>query len=150
MPAMRFRVGVFATIRDDEGRVLLGHRRDGDFWGQPGGALEAGEPPWQGVVREVKEETGLDAVAEWLAGIYSWPALDEIIFSFVCRVVGGALTTSDETRAVRFFALDSLPPNPFAEHVARIHDALDDMERPHLRTLGGPSAEDELGGNASG
>ena len=148
---MRFRVGVFATVRDDEGRVLLGHRRDGDFWGQPGGALETGEPPWLGVVREVEEETGLEVVVERLAGVYSWPALDEIIFSFVCRVVGGALATIDETRAVRYFPLDHLPPNTFAEHVARLHDACAAAsEQPHLRALSGPSAEDELASTTSG
>lgn len=141
---MPFRIGVFATILDDQGWILLGHRRDGDFWGQPGGRLEAGEPPWLGVVREVKEETGLEVEVERLVGVYSWPALDEIIFSFVCRVTGGALATSDETRAVRYFSLDQLPPNTFAEHVMRIHDALDDPTRPHLRTLNGPSAADEL------
>jgi ADP-ribose pyrophosphatase YjhB (NUDIX family) len=143
---MRFRVGVFASIFDEQGRVLLGHRRDGDFWGQPGGGLERGEPPWAGVVREVKEETGLEVTVERLAGIYCWPALDEIIFSFVCRAAGGALTSSEETRDVRFFALDQLPPNTFAEHVARIRDAVAAMEQPWLRELRGASAVDELAG----
>lgn len=56
---MRFQIGVFATITDSEGRVLLVHRTDCDWWCQPGGGLEHGESPWQGVVREVREETGL-------------------------------------------------------------------------------------------
>ena len=82
-----FRVGVFATIRDERGRVLLCHRTDCDWWNQPGGSLEGGETPWQGVVREAREECGLEVVVERLAGVYSWaPKKNEIIFSFVCRV----------------------------------------------------------------
>ncbi|HKF36666.1 MAG TPA: NUDIX domain-containing protein, partial [Ktedonobacteraceae bacterium] len=38
-----FRIGVFALIFDDEGRILLGHRRDVDWWNLPGGGMEVGE-----------------------------------------------------------------------------------------------------------
>lgn len=145
---MRFRIGVFATIQDEQGRVLLGQRRDGDHWGQPGGGLEAGEVPWQGVAREVREETGLEVVVERLAGVYSWPHLDEIIFSFVCRTTGGALATSDETRAVRYFPLDALPATLFREHAERIRDALRADRAVLLRVPSGPSAEDELAAGA--
>lgn len=144
---MRLRVGVFATIVDERGWVLLGHRRDGDHWGQPGGGLEAGETPWAGVVREVREETGLEVEVERLVGVYSWPRLDEIIFSFACRVAGGALATSDETRAVRYFPLDALPKTLFREHALRIEDALSASGVVRLRALDGPSAEDELAGS---
>jgi 8-oxo-dGTP diphosphatase len=141
---MRPRVGVFATVVDDAGHVLLGRRRDGDFWGQPGGAWESGETPWDGAIREVREETGLEVAVERLAGVYSWPATDELIFSFVCRVVGGALATSDETSAVRFFPPDALPANTFIEHAGRIRDALAPAPAPYLRVPAGPSATAEM------
>ena len=38
-----FRIGVFALIFDNERRILLGHRRDIDWWNLPGGGMEAGE-----------------------------------------------------------------------------------------------------------
>jgi ADP-ribose pyrophosphatase YjhB (NUDIX family) len=139
-------VGVFATVVDDAGRVLLGHRRDCDFWGQPGGGWESGETPWAGVVREVREvreETGLAVVVERLVGVYGWPATDELIFSFVCRVAGGTLATSDETSAVHFFAPEALPANTFAEHIERICDALAPAPGPYLRVPSGPSAGEE-------
>ena len=59
-------VGVFATILDAEGAVLLCRRRDYAFWCQPSGGLEPGEAPWPGVVREAREETGLEVVVERL------------------------------------------------------------------------------------
>ena len=52
-----FTIGVFGIIRDEQNRVLLCLRNDYDLWNLPGGTLEQGESPWQGVIREVKEET---------------------------------------------------------------------------------------------
>lgn len=40
------------------GIMLLRHRRLG-IWVQPGGHIDAGEPPWEAARREVEEETGL-------------------------------------------------------------------------------------------
>lgn len=144
MAGARARVGVFAIVRDEDGRVLLGHRRDADFWGLPGGGWETGETPWDGAVREVREETGLEVAVERLAGVYSWTTTDELIFTFVCRMVGGTLSTSDETSAVRFFPPDALPPNTFVEHARRIRDALAPADGVHLRVPAGPSATEEV------
>ncbi len=62
-----FRIGVFALIFD-EGRLLLGHRRDIDWWNLPGGGMEAGEIVDEALRREVREETGLEAEIEQLVG----------------------------------------------------------------------------------
>lgn len=142
---MSFRIGVFATVLDEQGRVLLCHRRDHDFWCQPGGGLEPGEPPWQGVARETLEETGLEVIVERLVGVYCWPDSDEIIFSFRCVAVGGALTLNEEARDLRYFALDALPTNLFAEHAERIRDAIHTHAHSALlRTPTGLSAPDEI------
>ena len=49
-----------AVVRSDAGVLLHRHRRLG-LWLQPGGHIDAGETPAQAAVREVAEETGLDA-----------------------------------------------------------------------------------------
>jgi 8-oxo-dGTP pyrophosphatase MutT (NUDIX family) len=120
----RMKLGAFATVRDELGQVLLAQRRTDDFWMQPGGGVEPGETPWQAVVREVREETGLAVTVERLIGIYCWPEAGELIFSFICALADGALRASDETRDVRFFPPDALPATTFAEHRERIADAL--------------------------
>lgn len=60
MNSMRPRVCA-AIIRN--GSILMVHHRDAEreYWTLPGGGVETGETPHQAVVREVKEETGLEA-----------------------------------------------------------------------------------------
>lgn len=48
-------------------------RTDTDLYAIPGGAQEIGETISQTVVREVKEETGVDVEVTGLIGIYSDP-----------------------------------------------------------------------------
>lgn len=145
-PSPTYRIGAFAVVRDAAGRVVLGHRRDCDYWGLPGGGMEAGETPWEAAVREAREETGLRVRIERLAGIYSWPDDGEHIFSFAARVLGGSLATSDETRDVGFFAPEALPRNTFAEHAGRIRDALSRDSAPVLTVPCVPSANMEKHG----
>ena len=86
-----FSIGAFAVILDQQRRVLLCHRRDLDIWNLPGGGVESGELPTEAIVREVKEETGLDAVVDRLVGVYGKTDKDELVFAFVCRIVGGEI-----------------------------------------------------------
>ncbi|MEO0535817.1 MAG: NUDIX domain-containing protein [Cyanobacteria bacterium P01_A01_bin.123] len=119
-----FKIGAFAIIFDAQDRVLLCHRTDFDAWNLPGGGVESGELPTEGVIREVKEETGLEAVVERLIGVYGKPDKDELVFSFICRAVGGQLSVTNESRECRYFALKALPENTLLNHVERIHDAV--------------------------
>ena len=119
-----FRIGVFALIFDDEGRILLGHRRDVDWWNLPGGGMEAGETVDEALCREVREETGLDVAVGQLVGIYSKPQKQEVVLAFRCHVIGGTLQPTEETRESRYFAPVSLPTNTLPKHRQRIEDAL--------------------------
>ncbi|THF84588.1 (deoxy)nucleoside triphosphate pyrophosphohydrolase [Cohnella fermenti] len=53
-----------AIIEDGEGRVLVARRKEGKsqagLWEFPGGKLEPGESPADCLVRELKEEMGID------------------------------------------------------------------------------------------
>jgi 8-oxo-dGTP pyrophosphatase MutT (NUDIX family) len=42
-----------------KGRVLMGVRQDNGRWTEPGGHLNKGEEPLDGIIREVREETGI-------------------------------------------------------------------------------------------
>ncbi|MFJ2045427.1 NUDIX domain-containing protein [Paenibacillus taichungensis] len=76
-----------AIIRDHTGRILLQKRSDYGDWGLPGGGMEPGESIEETMIREVKEETGLDVSSYELASIYTgekmkytYPDGNEVVF----------------------------------------------------------------------
>jgi len=52
-----------AVVLDDEDRVLLVHHNKMGRWLYPGGHIDPNEDPAQAALREVREETGIHAVA---------------------------------------------------------------------------------------
>jgi 8-oxo-dGTP diphosphatase len=120
------RVGAAAVVLDDHGRVLLVRHTYGRFnWELPGGASEPRESFAETALRELREETSLEAVAERLTGIYYEPETDAHHFVFRCRVLAGEATPSSrEISHSGYWALDALP-RPISDFtVRRIEDAL--------------------------
>lgn len=136
----QFTIGIFGIILDEQKRVLLCHRRDYDLWNLPGGTLENGESPWEGVKREIKEETGLTTEIESLAGVYSKPDKSEIVFSFVCKVVGGEIRLNDEADKIEYFEIDKLPPNTSQKQVERIKDVIANPDKTIYKVQTGKSS----------
>ncbi len=91
-----------AGIVPMEGGFAFMHRKDvikrkdyQDYYTFPGGGLEAGETPEQGVIREIKEEFGIDVkVVKKLYEIYSEKFNQRELF-FLCEYVGGEFGTGD-------------------------------------------------------
>jgi len=118
-----FTVGAFAVVFDDDGAVLLGHRADRDLWTLPGGVVEHGETPWAAVVRETREETGIEVEPVRLAMVDWKTQLADAVFVFECRITGGTLSTSEETSEVGFFVATAYPatlPQRLIERIQRV------------------------------
>ncbi|WDZ91411.1 NUDIX domain-containing protein [Nocardiopsis sp. HUAS JQ3] len=114
-------VGVTAVVVNEEGEVLLHRRADDGRWSTPGGILEPEEEPARAVVREVREETGVEVEVERLSSVvaqepFTYPNGDRVQFldlAFRCRPVGGAPDASgDESLDVRWFPTRALPDMP--------------------------------------
>jgi ADP-ribose pyrophosphatase YjhB (NUDIX family) len=142
--ALGVRPSASAVIFDRRRRILLQQRSDGGQWGLPGGSVEIGESVSDAVVREVREETGLEVKPRRLVGVYSdprfqiWRYPDGNVWHYVsvcfeCVVRGGALTTCDETLALEWFALDALPAGLLPNHRIRIRDARARRVAPFVR-----------------
>jgi 8-oxo-dGTP diphosphatase len=112
-------VGVGAVVIDGA-RVLLvrrGHEPLKGEWSLPGGALELGETLQQGVVREVREETGLVVIPAGIIEVLDRITQEEesgrvryhyVLVDFVCRVVGGTLLGASDADEARWVAWDEL------------------------------------------
>ncbi len=139
----QFRIAVYALIFNTEHEILLALRRDIDWWNLPGGGLELGETVEEGVCREVREETGLEVEVDHLVGVYSKPQKQEVVLTFLCRVLGGTLTATEESRECRYFSPEAMPVNTLPKHKERIMDVLLNSNHAVLRTQRSSSEEDQ-------
>ncbi len=104
-------VGVGAVVVE-ENRVLLVRRGQEPLkgkWSLPGGMLELGESLQDGVVREVREETGLSVEPVELIELLDRVHREDgrvryhyVIADYLCRVVGGSLQAASDADAVRW------------------------------------------------
>jgi len=101
-----------------EGRLLLVRRGREPFkgwWDVPGGFLDAGEHPVDGLKRELREETGLEIELTRFVGIYmdtygDGPDADDTLnLHYEARIVGGELLPGDDAVEIGWFAPDELP-----------------------------------------
>ena len=110
-PAERYRlpISVKAALVEGERVCLLLNERD--QWELPGGRLEAGESPEACLVREVREETGLEVSVDGLLDArFFQPVPEKQIFVVVyrCSRLAGELVISPEHRDGRWFGLAEL------------------------------------------
>ncbi len=142
-PANSVVPAVSAIVPDSDGRILLIRRTDNNYWSIPGGGLEPGESVRQATAREVMEETGIACEVTGLIGIYSDPnhvaAYDdgevrqEFSICFIARMLGGTLTTSQESSEVRFVpATDILGYQMHPSIRLRVQHYLDGQAEPYI------------------
>jgi 8-oxo-dGTP pyrophosphatase MutT (NUDIX family) len=111
-------VAADAAIFDGEGRLLLVQRADNERWCMPGGLADVGEPPSRVAEREVWEETGLEVRATRLVGVFDSrtmraPYVTHLYnLTFLCEIVGGALSITHETLAYGYFTEEQLSALP--------------------------------------
>ena len=105
-------VGVGAIIIS-EGKILLEKRKNAPGkgkWSIPGGLVELGERIEQAVIREVKEETGLDVVEPCLVDVVDNVDLDEngkvkyhfVIVDYLVKVEKGVLKAASDAEDLRW------------------------------------------------
>ncbi|MGP3968855.1 NUDIX hydrolase [Streptomyces sp. 6N223] len=135
----KLRVAAYGVCQDD-GRVLLSRLSartlDPGCWTVPGGGIEHGEDPYDAVIREVEEETGLEIRIERLLGLDSEHLpRSESGFDFhglrviyAARVVGGTLRhevdgTTDRAAWIGLDAVAALPRVSLVDVALRLRDA---------------------------
>jgi len=97
------------------------------LWGLPGGVVELGETVREAIVREVKEECGIDVEPIRLLDVHDSIVRNGegrvrfhyILSEFLCRVVGGSLKPSSDALEARWFPLDKLEEIPISRGTLR-------------------------------
>jgi ADP-ribose pyrophosphatase YjhB (NUDIX family) len=126
-----------------DGRVLMVREISDGCWTLPGGWADVNQSAGECVVREIAEESGFKARALKLAAVYDYhrsghpPRHIDSIYKmfFICEIVGGAASASDETSEVAFFSRNELPPLSLGRTTAaQIDRMFHHREHPELAT----------------
>jgi ADP-ribose pyrophosphatase YjhB (NUDIX family) len=132
-----------AVFRD--GQILLVRETaDGNRWTLPGGWADVNESPAEAVVKEVREEAGLEVRASKLSAVWDrsrhahkpiYPFHIWKLF-FLCEVIGGELQNGPETSEVAFFAEHDLPIDLSTSRVLplQLKRMFEHMRQPNLPT----------------
>lgn len=91
------------------------HENNGT-WSLPGGWVDVLESVRSNTIKEVKEETGLDAVAKRLIAVQDRNQHNQPVYAYgvckifvLCEVTGGRFAANSETTETEYFSLDELP-----------------------------------------
>jgi ADP-ribose pyrophosphatase YjhB (NUDIX family) len=109
------KIAIGAVVGNDDGELLLIQRGDSGMWLYPTGWADIGYSPAEVALKEVEEETGIEAEAVRVLAVYDGlrfgaRAMPFYSLLFHCRAIGGHLTPHPlEARAVGWFAEDALP-----------------------------------------
>ena len=96
---------VAAALIDIDGRVLIGRRPEGKamagLWEFPGGKVETGERPETALIRELKEELGIDVSADCLAPFvfasHAYESFHLMMPLYLCRRWSGVVEAREHT-----------------------------------------------------
>lgn len=136
------KVDIRAAIIENN-KILLVQESMDKKWAMPGGWADVGESPATAIIRETKEESGLDIIPKKIIGIYDanregrpLELFHAYKIVFLCEKVGGMPKISSETIAVDYVNFDKLPPlSTSRTDEKHINDVLSHFNNPSLPAI---------------
>jgi 8-oxo-dGTP diphosphatase len=129
----RHSVSVAGVVIDEQGRALVIQRRDNAHWEPPGGILERDEAITEGLLREVREETGLIVEPVVLTGVYKNMSRGIVALVFRCRAADGALRENSEVTGFRWVRESEVSAIMSEAYAVRVLDAFRHSTAPFVR-----------------
>lgn len=84
-----------------------------EWFGIVTGFLEKGEEPAEAILREIREEIGLEGEIIERLGIYTFYQRNEVIITYHVRATGDIRIDADEIQAYKLVPIAELKPWPF-------------------------------------
>jgi ADP-ribose pyrophosphatase YjhB (NUDIX family) len=110
------KVDIRALILSPDKKVLLVKESMDGKWSLPGGWADVGYSPKETVLKEIKEETGLDAEVKHLLAVFDkhkhpHPPEPHYVFKllFYCEALSTGLQTGFDVLDVGYFSINELP-----------------------------------------
>ncbi len=134
---MKLLLVVACALIDADGRVLIAQRPEGKgmagLWEFPGGKIEAGERPEQCLIRELKEELGIEVKEACLAPLtfasFAYDDFHLLMPLYVCRRWEG-LVQAHEHQALKWVKAQALRDYPMPPADEPLIPALMDLLSP--------------------
>jgi 8-oxo-dGTP diphosphatase len=105
---------VAAALVDVDGRVLIAQRPEGKLWEFPGGKVDAGERPEAALMRELKEELGIDVqescLAPFVFASHAYETFHLLMPLYLCRRWSGPVVRKEHA------ALKWVRPNQLSDY----------------------------------
>ncbi|WP_416357482.1 (deoxy)nucleoside triphosphate pyrophosphohydrolase [Aureimonas phyllosphaerae] len=119
MPTPRLLLVAACALLDADNRILLAQRPPGKslagLWEFPGGKVEAGETPEETLIRELREEIGVETKADCLAPLtfasHTYDGFHLLMPLYVCRRYEG-IPRSMEGQALKWVRASALRDHP--------------------------------------
>ena len=118
------KVDVRGAVIEDRRILLVREIADSGRWTMPGGWADVNQSPSESVIRELREESGLEVTVRKLAAVYDrmrqgHPPHPFHVYRlfFLCDVVGGAPKAGLETSEVAFFRENEIPDELSVERI---------------------------------
>ena len=109
-PKLDTRAAIF-----NDGKILL-VKENNEKWSLPGGWVDVNVSVKENTVKEVKEESGLDVIAERIIAVQDRAKHNLPVYAYsvckifvLCSLVGGQFEENIETLGYEYFAEDELP-----------------------------------------
>jgi len=119
------RVGSAAIVENSEGKFLIGKRGvwPKDMWVFPGGGVNYGETSRDAVLRELKEETGLEIEPTELIKVEEMIVpennVHRVIFFYKAKVIGGKENPSSDIAELRWLTPEEILKLPNLGHTVK-------------------------------
>lgn len=106
---------VAAALINSEEMILLSQRAKnkpfGGLWEFPGGKVEPGETPEEALIREIKEEIGIDISQKCIAPLtfasYSYDKFHLLMPLYICRVWQG-IPVAKESQTIKWVRINEI------------------------------------------